>query len=74
MNPLMKTTELERSVRQCMFQETPLDIFAESHSMDLHDVITLLEDFWKKVIQLILTTLLKIILTKKVSMKYTIIF
>ena len=48
MNPLMKTTELERSVRQCMFQETPLDIFAESHSMDLHDVITLLEDFLEK--------------------------
>ena len=47
-NTLMKTTELERSVRLCMFQETPLDIFAESHGMALHDVITQLEDFLEK--------------------------
>lgn len=47
-NSLMKTTELERSVRQCMFQETPLDIFAESQGMALYDVITLLEDFLGK--------------------------
>lgn len=47
-NSLMKTTEIERSVRQCMFQETPLDIFAESQGMALYDVITLLEDFLGK--------------------------
>ena len=37
--------KIEEDVYQCMYQETPLDIFAESHGITLHDVITILENF-----------------------------
>ena len=36
---------MEDKVYQCMYQEIPLDIFAESHGITLHDVITILENF-----------------------------
>ena len=37
--------KIEEEVYQCMFDESPLDIFAESHGITLHDVITILENF-----------------------------
>ena len=40
-----KRDVMEDSVYQCMYQEIPLDIFAESHGMTMHDIITILERF-----------------------------
>ena len=42
---LKKMSNIEEDVCQFMYQELPLDKFAESHGITLHDVITMLENF-----------------------------
>ena len=43
-----KRDAMEDKVYQCVYQEIPLDIFAETHGVTLHDIITILERFLER--------------------------
>ena len=43
-----KWSNIEEDVYQCMYQENPLDMLAESHDIALLDVITILEGFLER--------------------------